>query len=195
MVKRNIVHVLLLGVVSVVLVLSCATTAPMSERNEKFQEESGISIGFALRGLYSLGDGTMKQLYEDILDGRIDFIYAADADYVVEIDMNQNPDMLRNVSIGPIPAELTDADKAVYFTATLGMVSKLKDYSGVDVDKEDVAKVFFEIVKAYIDSGYALTLNEQVVVIDEGLKALESGTIGEFALRHMEIATNSIVLK
>ena len=193
--ERNVNSMKIATVVAgMAFVLSCATTAPISEANVQFQEEAQASIGFALRGMYSFGDGATERLSDDILAGAVDFYYVPDADFASRIAVSSVDDTM-DVSVH-IPEALEGGDRSAYFTALVAMTSKLPDYSGNDIESEgEVVRIFFEVIQAYIDAGYDVQIPARVPIVAEGLRALGSPDFEEFAASRFVVNADTVALR
>jgi hypothetical protein len=143
-IMKKLIHVLLiLGLILVIT--SCASV--LSDENKLFQQESGISLTFVKRGLYSVNyeyQNSMIELYFGCLLNNY-LVYVVD-DSKAEFAQQRITEDTIWITINGQFQGYTYYEKCVLLVASTSALALLHD---PDFNKNEIMNVFFNIIRDY----------------------------------------------
>lgn len=182
-------------VATVALLGACVTGPPMSEENAAFQEEAGASLGFALRGLFSLGPSEFEQLADEVLAGTVTFVYDTTASAIVQVVRSSEGETAQTtITVGAFPDQAEGAGRSMYLTGVLAMGARTQAFGATESSEVEVVSAFFEFMDAY-RTAYPGQLPEGVAFIDDGLQAFDAGNLDGFASDRTVVEADRVTIQ
>lgn len=179
---------------AVALLGACVTGPPMSEENAAFQQETEASLGFALRGLFSLGPPEFEQLADEVLAGTVTFVYDTTASAIVQVARSEGENAQTTITVGTFPEQAEGAGRSMYLTAVLAMGARTQAFGATEASEVEVVSAFFEFMDAYRE-GYPGQLPEGVAFIDDGLEAFDAGNLDGFVSDRTVVEADRVTIQ